>query len=180
MGSVTSALTRTRNALVKVGSEPENHDPERSQSAPGSDRGKKKSARFNVSIQTGRQSSRQSLSEVLNRQDSDGSKRTPKKKSADGPQSVANEDAESSTRQQTSFSRSKSQSALWNAITAGMGIKGKEQKPRLNDSRSPEEILADELPSMEEPEATEKTAIRFASSSKHHRHMSSLSSVNYH
>ncbi|XP_024908123.1 calcium/calmodulin-dependent 3',5'-cyclic nucleotide phosphodiesterase 1C-like isoform X2 [Cynoglossus semilaevis] len=93
---------------------------------------------------------------------------------------VANEDAESSTRQQTSFSRSKSQSALWNAITAGMGIKGKEQKPRLNDSRSPEEILADELPSMEEPEATEKTAIRFASSSKHHRHMSSLSSVNYH
>lgn len=78
------------------------------------------------------------------------------------------------------LSGSKSQSALWNAITAGMGIKGKEQKPRLNDSRSPEEILADELPSMEEPEATEKTAIRFASSSKHHRHMSSLSSVNYH
>lgn len=57
---------------------------------------------------------------------------------------------------------SKSQSALWNAITAGMGIKGKEQKPPLNDPRSPEEILADDLPPADEPDATEKTAIRFA------------------
>lgn len=87
MGSVTSALTRTRNALVKVGSEPENHDPERSQSAPESDRSKKKSARFNVSSQTGRQSSRQSLSEVLSRQDSDGAKQTAKKKTSEGQQS---------------------------------------------------------------------------------------------
>ncbi|KAM7379526.1 hypothetical protein PAMP_005072 [Pampus punctatissimus] len=54
---------------------------------------------------------------------------------------------------------SKSQSALWNAITAGMGIKGKEQKPPLNDPRSPEEILADDLPATDEPDATEKTAI---------------------
>ncbi|XP_058482295.1 dual specificity calcium/calmodulin-dependent 3',5'-cyclic nucleotide phosphodiesterase 1A isoform X2 [Solea solea] len=161
MGSVTSALTRTRNALVKVGSEPESHqDAERSQSAPESDRSRKKSARFNVSIQTGRQSSRQSLSEVLNRQDSDGGKRTPKQKTGESALSVANEDGESSTRPQASFSRSKSQSALWNAITAGMGIKGKEQKPPLNDPRSPEEILADELPAADEPEATEKTAIR--------------------
>ncbi|KAG7525366.1 hypothetical protein JOB18_026122 [Solea senegalensis] len=89
MGSVTSALTRTRNALVKVGSEPESHqDAERSQSAPESDRGRKKSARFNVSIQTGRQSSRQSLSEVLNRQDSDGGKRTPKQRTGDSTLSV--------------------------------------------------------------------------------------------
>ncbi|CAL1580318.1 unnamed protein product [Knipowitschia caucasica] len=76
MGSVTSAFTRTRNALVKVGSQPENHDPERSQSAPESDRGKKRGARFHVSIQTGRQSSRASLSEVLSRQDSGSKKRT--------------------------------------------------------------------------------------------------------
>ncbi|XP_035490821.2 calcium/calmodulin-dependent 3',5'-cyclic nucleotide phosphodiesterase 1C isoform X3 [Scophthalmus maximus] len=73
---------------------------------------------------------------------------------------VANEDAESSTRPQASFSRSKSQSALWNAITAGMGIKSKEQKAPLNDTRSPEEILADELPATDEPDATEKTAVR--------------------
>lgn len=84
MGSVTSALTRTRNALVKVGSEPENHDPERSQSAPESDRARKKSARFNVSSQTGRQSSRPSLSEVLTRPDSDGPKLTSKKKTSEG------------------------------------------------------------------------------------------------
>lgn len=60
------------------------------------------------------------------------------------------------------FSGSKSQSALWNAITAGMGIKGKEQKPPSSDPRSPEEILADDLPAADEPDATEKTAIRFA------------------
>lgn len=86
MGSVTSALTRTRNALVKVGSEPETHDLERSQSAPKPDRSRKKSARF-VSIQTGRQSSRQSLSDVLSRQDSDRGKQTLKKKTSEGPQS---------------------------------------------------------------------------------------------
>lgn len=57
---------------------------------------------------------------------------------------------------------SKSQSALWNAITAGMGIKGKEQKPLLNDPRSLEEILAEDFPLTDEPDATEKTAIRFA------------------
>ncbi|KAK5860168.1 hypothetical protein PBY51_021664 [Eleginops maclovinus] len=92
MGSVTSALTRTRNALVKVGSQPENtQDPERSQSAPESDRtvdrARKRSARFNVSSQTGRQSSRQSLSEVLSRQDSDGGKQTSKKKTSEGQHS---------------------------------------------------------------------------------------------
>ncbi|XP_013873828.1 calcium/calmodulin-dependent 3',5'-cyclic nucleotide phosphodiesterase 1C isoform X2 [Austrofundulus limnaeus] len=73
---------------------------------------------------------------------------------------VANEDGESSSRPPASFSRSKSQSALWNAITAGMGIKGKEQKAPLNDPRSPEEILAEDLPASDEPDATEKTAVR--------------------
>ena len=60
------------------------------------------------------------------------------------------------------ISGSKSQSALWNAITAGMGIKGKPPKPPLDDPRSPEEILADEFPAADVPEATEKTAIRSA------------------
>lgn len=86
MGSVTSALTRTRNALVKVGSEPENHDPERSQSAPESDRARKRSARFNVSSQAGRQSSRPSLSEVLSRADSDGTRQGSKKKTSSDSQ----------------------------------------------------------------------------------------------
>ncbi|KAM9789100.1 dual specificity calcium/calmodulin-dependent 3',5'-cyclic nucleotide phosphodiesterase 1A [Neosynchiropus ocellatus] len=160
MGSVTSALTRTRNALVKVGSEPESHDPERSQSAPHTERSRRRSGRFNVSTQAGRQSSRQSLSEVLNRQDPEGGRQSARKRTREGSPSVANEDGESSSRPQASFSRSKSQSALWNAITAGMGIKGKEQKAPANDPRSPEEILADELPAADEPDATEKTAIR--------------------
>lgn len=86
MGSVTSALTRTRNALVKVGSEPENHDPERSHSAPESDRARKRSARFNVSSQAGRQSSRPSLSEVLSRADSDGARQGSKKKTSSDSQ----------------------------------------------------------------------------------------------
>ncbi|XP_075877832.1 dual specificity calcium/calmodulin-dependent 3',5'-cyclic nucleotide phosphodiesterase 1A isoform X2 [Nelusetta ayraudi] len=73
---------------------------------------------------------------------------------------VANEEGDSSARPQANFARSKSQSALWNAITAGMGIKGKEQKPPLNDPRSPEEILAEDPPTADEPDATEKTAIR--------------------
>ncbi|XP_056912509.1 dual specificity calcium/calmodulin-dependent 3',5'-cyclic nucleotide phosphodiesterase 1A isoform X5 [Takifugu flavidus] len=160
MGSVTSALTRTRNALVKVGSEPENNESDRTRSAPESDRAKKKSARFNASSQTGRQSSRASLSEVLSQPDSGGGRQSSKKKTSEGQQSVANEDVEGSTRPQASFARSKSQSALWNAITAGMGIKGKEQKPLLNDPRSLEEILAEDFPLTDEPDTTEKTAIR--------------------
>ncbi|TNN78806.1 Calcium/calmodulin-dependent 3',5'-cyclic nucleotide phosphodiesterase 1C [Liparis tanakae] len=80
---------------------------------------------------------------------------------------LANEDGESSTRPQANFERSKSQSALWNAITAGMGIKGTEQKAPLNDLRSPEEILADDLPATDQPDATEKTAIRSAPNLSH-------------
>lgn len=87
MGSVTSAFTRTRNALVKVGSEPENHESERTRSAPESDRAKKKSARINASSQTGRLSSRTSLSEVLNRPDSGGGRQSSKKKTSEGQQS---------------------------------------------------------------------------------------------
>lgn len=58
-------------------------------------------------------------------------------------------------------SGSKSQNALWNAITAGIGIKDKDKRGILIDPRSPEEILADDLPSVDGPDAMEKTAIRF-------------------
>ncbi|XP_061152092.1 dual specificity calcium/calmodulin-dependent 3',5'-cyclic nucleotide phosphodiesterase 1A isoform X2 [Syngnathus typhle] len=149
MGSVTSALTRTRHALVKVGTEPESHDPERSHSSA-----RKRSHK--PPSQVARQTSRQVL--VLNREDSNGAK-----KATEFPPNklcVANEDGESSSRPQASFARSKSQSALWNAITAGMGIKGREQKTPQNDLRTPEEILADELPLTDEGDVTEKTAIR--------------------
>ncbi|KAM6948647.1 dual specificity calcium/calmodulin-dependent 3',5'-cyclic nucleotide phosphodiesterase 1A-like [Aplochiton taeniatus] len=163
MGSVTSTFTRrTRNALVKVGSKPDN-DPERSQSAPDSVCSKRISARFTLSSgQIGRQSTRQSLSEVLNSQEIGGASQTLKrtKEPSECALSLANEEpGQSSSRPLASFSRSKSQSALWNAITTGMGMKGKEQKV-LSDPRSPQEILADELPLKDGPDATEKTAIR--------------------
>ncbi|XP_039540851.1 calcium/calmodulin-dependent 3',5'-cyclic nucleotide phosphodiesterase 1A isoform X4 [Pimephales promelas] len=73
---------------------------------------------------------------------------------------VANEAGESSSRPLARFARSKSQNALWNAITAGIGIKDKDKRGILIDPRSPEEILADDLPSVDSPDAMEKTAIR--------------------
>ncbi|XP_067109961.1 dual specificity calcium/calmodulin-dependent 3',5'-cyclic nucleotide phosphodiesterase 1A [Osmerus mordax] len=158
MGSVTSAFTRrTRNAFVKVGSEPD-HDSGRNQSAP--ETAKSRSMRLNTrSNQIGRQSTQQSLSEVLNGQGSDGTQKTVREPRG-SRQSVANEDGESSTKPLARFARSKSQSVLWTAITAGMGIKDKEATGALNDPRSVEEILADELPSADGPDATEKTALR--------------------
>ncbi|XP_053350543.1 dual specificity calcium/calmodulin-dependent 3',5'-cyclic nucleotide phosphodiesterase 1A isoform X2 [Clarias gariepinus] len=73
---------------------------------------------------------------------------------------VANEAGESHARPLARFARSKSQNALWNAITAGIGIRDKDKRGILIDPRSPEEILADELPAVDSPDAMEKTAIR--------------------
>ncbi|XP_055740240.1 dual specificity calcium/calmodulin-dependent 3',5'-cyclic nucleotide phosphodiesterase 1A-like [Salvelinus fontinalis] len=147
MGSVTSAMTRrTRHALVKVGSEPE-HETDRSLSAPKSDRGRKRSVRLNVSSsnQIGRQSTRQSLSEVPNVPDAGGG-RVGTSQSALEPSG-------------NGLNRSKSQSAMWSAPAAGIGVRDGETKI-LFDPRSPEEVLADELPASNGPDVTEKTAIR--------------------
>ncbi|XP_031440301.1 calcium/calmodulin-dependent 3',5'-cyclic nucleotide phosphodiesterase 1C-like [Clupea harengus] len=73
---------------------------------------------------------------------------------------VANEAGQSSPQPHSRFARSKSQNALWNAITAGIGIKDKDKRGILIDPRSPEEILADELPATDAPDAMMKTAIR--------------------
>ncbi|XP_056155312.1 dual specificity calcium/calmodulin-dependent 3',5'-cyclic nucleotide phosphodiesterase 1C [Lampris incognitus] len=73
---------------------------------------------------------------------------------------VANEAGRDNRRPLARFTRSKSQNALWNAITAGIGIKDKDKRRILIDPRNPEEILADELPSMDGADAMEKTAIR--------------------
>ncbi|RXN25262.1 calcium calmodulin-dependent 3, 5 -cyclic nucleotide phosphodiesterase 1C-like isoform X1 [Labeo rohita] len=76
---------------------------------------------------------------------------------------VANEDGETNSRPLARFARSKSQSALWNTLTAGTGKKEKVKVQRdiPDDPRRIEEILADELPSTDVPEATEKTAVSF-------------------
>ncbi|KAF4076375.1 hypothetical protein AMELA_G00213800 [Ameiurus melas] len=75
---------------------------------------------------------------------------------------VANEDGESNSRPPATFARSKSQNALWNTITSGLGVKEKEkdQKSIIDDPRSLEEILAEEFPSVDSPDATEKASIR--------------------
>ncbi|XP_031415233.1 calcium/calmodulin-dependent 3',5'-cyclic nucleotide phosphodiesterase 1C [Clupea harengus] len=73
---------------------------------------------------------------------------------------VANEDGEGNSRPLDRFARSKSQNALWNAITAGIGVKDKGSGSRVvpDDPQTLEEILACEFP--DGPDVTEKTAIR--------------------
>lgn len=60
-------------------------------------------------------------------------------------------------------SGSKSQNCLWNSLIDGLTGNAKE-KPRptiVHDPRPPEEILADELPQLDSPEALVKTSFRF-------------------
>ncbi|XP_064189750.1 dual specificity calcium/calmodulin-dependent 3',5'-cyclic nucleotide phosphodiesterase 1A isoform X5 [Anguilla rostrata] len=152
MGSVTSALTKTRTTVVRVGSEPEE---EMERSAFG-----KKSIRS--SDQRDGRGTRQSLSEVLNSQDSGAKARTSKETPppSENVGEIANETGGANARPAARFARSKSQNALWNAITAGIGIKDKDKRGIVIDPRPPEEILADELPAVDGPDAMEKTAIR--------------------
>ncbi|XP_068437851.1 dual specificity calcium/calmodulin-dependent 3',5'-cyclic nucleotide phosphodiesterase 1C [Clinocottus analis] len=71
---------------------------------------------------------------------------------------VANEAGENNRQPLARLARSRSQNALCTAVTAGVGIT--EDKGILIDPRSAEEILADELPISDAPDAMEKTAIR--------------------
>ncbi|XP_067308845.1 dual specificity calcium/calmodulin-dependent 3',5'-cyclic nucleotide phosphodiesterase 1A isoform X1 [Pseudorasbora parva] len=141
MGSVTSAFTKSRNTLVKVGSEPQK-EPD----------GMLRTGSSVVAKQT----SKEPLVQKTN-----GTSRanTPQ---APASATVANEDGETNSRPLARFARSKSQSALWNTLTAGTGKKEKFRVERdiPDDPRRIEEILADELPATDVPEATEKTAVR--------------------
>ncbi|XP_059330355.1 dual specificity calcium/calmodulin-dependent 3',5'-cyclic nucleotide phosphodiesterase 1C-like [Ammospiza nelsoni] len=58
---------------------------------------------------------------------------------------------------------SKSQNCLWNAIIGGLTSNLKERPKRtiINDPRPPEEILADELLPVDNPEALVKASFRF-------------------
>ena len=57
---------------------------------------------------------------------------------------------------------SKSQNAVWNALTAGTAVKDKaKEKPVPEDPRSPEEILGEDLPPADGPEATLKASVRW-------------------
>ncbi|XP_060920553.1 dual specificity calcium/calmodulin-dependent 3',5'-cyclic nucleotide phosphodiesterase 1C-like isoform X1 [Labrus mixtus] len=71
---------------------------------------------------------------------------------------VANEAGDSKRRPLARFTRSRSQNALCTPVTAHAGIS--EHKGIPFDPRSSEEILADEMPIPDAPDAMEKTAIR--------------------
>ncbi|KAM7325231.1 hypothetical protein ACRRTK_015484 [Alexandromys fortis] len=58
---------------------------------------------------------------------------------------------------------SKSQNCLWNSLIDGLtgNVKEKPRPTIVQDTRPPEEILADELPQLDSPEALVKTSFRF-------------------
>lgn len=62
-----------------------------------------------------------------------------------------------------SFLGSKSQNCLWNSLIDGLtgNVKEKPRPTIVQDTRPPEEILADELPQLDSPEALVKTSFRF-------------------
>ncbi|XP_005302780.1 dual specificity calcium/calmodulin-dependent 3',5'-cyclic nucleotide phosphodiesterase 1C isoform X2 [Chrysemys picta bellii] len=78
---------------------------------------------------------------------------------------VANETGNKNARPLSRFARSKSQNCVWNTIIGGLTDNLKErQKPTIiHDPRTPEEILADELPPVDSPEALVKTSFRLRS-----------------
>ncbi|XP_042331685.1 calcium/calmodulin-dependent 3',5'-cyclic nucleotide phosphodiesterase 1C isoform X2 [Sceloporus undulatus] len=78
---------------------------------------------------------------------------------------VANEAGDKNARPLSRFARSKSQNCLWNTIIGGLteNLKEKQKPTVLFDSRPPEEVLAEELPPVESPEALVKTSFRLRS-----------------
>ncbi|XP_031759761.1 calcium/calmodulin-dependent 3',5'-cyclic nucleotide phosphodiesterase 1C isoform X3 [Xenopus tropicalis] len=73
---------------------------------------------------------------------------------------VANEAGDKNARPLARFARSKSQNSLWNTIISGLNLKEKQKPAIATDPRSPEEILADELPQVDSPDAIPKASIR--------------------
>nr|KAF6419107.1 phosphodiesterase 1C [Rousettus aegyptiacus] len=73
---------------------------------------------------------------------------------------VANEAGDKTARPLARFSRSKSQNCLWNSLIDGLtgNVKEKPRPTIVPDPRPPEEILADELPQLDSPEALVKTS----------------------
>nr|XP_044991557.1 calcium/calmodulin-dependent 3',5'-cyclic nucleotide phosphodiesterase 1C isoform X3 [Jaculus jaculus] len=78
---------------------------------------------------------------------------------------VANEAGDKAAKSLARFSRSKSQNCLWNSFIDGLtgNVKEKPKPTIVHDPRPPEEILADELPQLDSPEALVKTSFRLRS-----------------
>ncbi|XP_032546472.1 calcium/calmodulin-dependent 3',5'-cyclic nucleotide phosphodiesterase 1C isoform X10 [Chiroxiphia lanceolata] len=78
---------------------------------------------------------------------------------------VANETGVKHPQPLSLFSRSKSQKCLWNTTVGGLtsNLKERPKSTIINDPRPPDEILADELPPVDSPEALVKTSFRLRS-----------------
>ncbi|XP_029445658.1 calcium/calmodulin-dependent 3',5'-cyclic nucleotide phosphodiesterase 1C isoform X2 [Rhinatrema bivittatum] len=142
MGSVTSALSRSKNPVVHL----------RREQAPRPVSGGCPPARA-------WENTSEELSAVLKSVELAGDRAAAPILAAGGDY-VANETGDSNARPLARFARSKSQNCLWNTIFGGLNLQEKPKPTIVKDERSPEEILADELPQVDSPEALPKTAIR--------------------
>ncbi|XP_076769412.1 dual specificity calcium/calmodulin-dependent 3',5'-cyclic nucleotide phosphodiesterase 1C isoform X2 [Arvicanthis niloticus] len=197
MGSVSSALARSRNTVVQPGSSPP--QPEVPLAAPASLKDSRTqrhqgSSRPSLawepplarhSQQELRKLESAELSPVLKRlptmsqsspshspgetgigksEESNTQTEATEKQPAAG-EPVANEAGDKNARPLARFSRSKSQNCLWNSLIDGLtgNVKEKPRPTIVQDTRPPEEILADELPQLDSPEALVKTSFRLRS-----------------
>ncbi|XP_023595371.1 dual specificity calcium/calmodulin-dependent 3',5'-cyclic nucleotide phosphodiesterase 1C isoform X1 [Trichechus manatus latirostris] len=180
MGSVSSALARSRNAVVQLGSSPPQPEAPRAPAAcrdsrvlpktrkPESERGETPAQHAAWEVQPAAGSGEglpklesPELSPVLNRRERVSQPYLSRSPSA----AVANEAGDKNARPLARFSRSKSQNCLWNSLIDGLtgNVKEKPRPTIIHDPRPPEEILADELPQLDSPEALVKTSFRLRS-----------------
>ncbi|KAM9215936.1 dual specificity calcium/calmodulin-dependent 3',5'-cyclic nucleotide phosphodiesterase 1C isoform 1-T1 [Dugong dugon] len=178
MGSVSSALARSRNAVVQLGSSPPQPEAPRAPDAcrysrvlpktrkPESERGETPAPHAAWEVQPAAREGlpkleSPELSPVLNRTESMSQRYLYRSPSA----AVANEAGDKNARPLARFSRSKSQNCLWNSLIDGLtgNVKEKPRPTIIHDPRPPEEILADELPQLDSPEALVKTSFRLRS-----------------
>ncbi|XP_021093243.1 calcium/calmodulin-dependent 3',5'-cyclic nucleotide phosphodiesterase 1C isoform X2 [Heterocephalus glaber] len=181
MGSVSSALARSRNTVVHLGSSPPQLGPPLAVPAvprdplalpQSSERGLGRGETPSPPAASGEQSTATSgvvLPKLESAERSPGLARGEPKSQPYLPGScspeVANEAGDKNARPLARFSRSKSQNCLWNSFIDGLtgNVKEKPRPTIVQDPRPPEEILADELPQLDSPEALVKTSFRLRS-----------------
>ncbi|XP_060542074.1 dual specificity calcium/calmodulin-dependent 3',5'-cyclic nucleotide phosphodiesterase 1C isoform X5 [Pantherophis guttatus] len=177
MGSVTSALNRSRNTVVQLTSEPAG-PPRVASRKPRTFKSRTKATTAaTVEVRkfppvsgawegSGRAAAVevfQELSDVLMSSETEeralGLVLSPPRRSRSA---FANETGDKTVHPLSRFARSKSQNCLWNTIIGGLtgNIKEKQKPMIIHDPRPPEEILADELPPVESSEALVKTSFR--------------------
>ncbi|XP_063096485.1 dual specificity calcium/calmodulin-dependent 3',5'-cyclic nucleotide phosphodiesterase 1C isoform X4 [Cavia porcellus] len=174
MGSVSSALARSRSTVVQLGcSSPQPEAPLAAPAAPrdplvlprtpkpGLGRGEAPSPPAACGEPLAAPRPRLERAETSPAPARAETRAQPQHPRAGGPD-VANEAGDKNARPLARFSRSKSQNCLWNSFIDGLtgNVKEKPRPTIVQDPRPPEEILADELPQLDSPEALVKTSFR--------------------